>query len=180
HWIFLPDLGRGKGCMGIDDVMMPSQEQGGPTLEYEVNFSSQTSDLSPLTIAIGILPTQDILPARGLRLGVQLDDQPMQVLDARRGLVDTFMEYTPQNLAISKVLKPLPPRSHLALSGFVNGHQLPRRDEVFDNLRWLDTTFQTTSGKHTLKVIMIDPEIVVEQIVVNPDNQHYSYFGNGL
>lgn len=178
HWIFLPDLGRGKGCMGIDDVMMPSQEQGGPTLEYEINFSSQTSAPCPLTIAIGILPTQDILPARGLRLGVQLDDQPMQVLDARRGLVDTFMEYTPQNLAISKVLKPLPPRSRLALSGFVNGHQLPRRDEVFDNLRWLDTTFQTTSGKHTLKVIMIDPEIVVEQIVVNPDNQHYSYFGN--
>ena len=23
----------------------------------------------------------------------------------------------------------------------------------------------------------IDPEIVVEQIVVNPDNSHYSYFG---
>ena len=35
-----------------------------------------------------------------------------------------------------------------------------------------------TPGKHTLKVIMIDPEIVVEQIVVNPDNSHYSYFGN--
>jgi hypothetical protein len=25
---------------------------------------------------------------------------------------------------------------------------------------------------------MIDPEIVVEQIVVNPDNNNYSYFGN--
>lgn len=130
-----------------------------------------------MSIAIGILPTQDILPARGLRLGVQLDDQPMQVIDARRGLVDTFLEYTPQNLAVSKVLKPLPPRSRLSLSGFVDGQQLPRRDEVFDNLRWLDATFQTTPGKHTLKVVMIDPEIVVEQIVVNPDNQHYSYFG---
>ena len=29
-----------------------------------------------------------------------------------------------------------------------------------------------------LEFIMIDPEIVVEQIVVNPDNNHYSYFGN--
>ena len=28
------------------------------------------------------------------------------------------------------------------------------------------------------KLIMIDPEIVVEQIVVNPDNNRYSYFGN--
>ena len=64
------------------------------------------------------------------------------------------------------------------VSGFWNGRRLPRRDEVFDNLRWLDATFPATSGKHTLKLIMIDPEIVVEQIVVNPDNNRYSYFGN--
>lgn len=32
-------------------------------------------------------------------------------------------------------------------------------------------------GKHRLKIIMIDPEIVIEQIVVNPDNNCYSYFG---
>ncbi|GAK37372.1 hypothetical protein JCM15093_2620 [Bacteroides graminisolvens DSM 19988 = JCM 15093] len=171
-WIFLPDLGRGDGCMGIDNVLAKSDETGkGATLEYEV-------DLSSGQVAIGILPTQDIYPARGLRIGVQLDDQPMQILDARRGLHDEFSEYTKQNLAVSKVLKPLPPRSQLSLNGFVNGSQLPRRNEVFDNLRWLDISFSTQPGKHTLKIIMIDPEIVVEQIVVNPDNNSYSYFGN--
>ncbi|MGE4308323.1 glycosyl hydrolase 115 family protein [Bacteroides sp.] len=171
-WIFLPDLGRGDGCMGIDNVLAKSDETGkGATLEYEV-------DLSTGQVAIGILPTQDIYPARGLRIGVQLDDQPMQILDARRGLHDEFSEYTKQNLAVSKVLKPLPPRSQLSLNGFVNGSQLPRRNEVFDNLRWLDISFSTQPGKHTLKIIMIDPEIVVEQIVVNPDNNSYSYFGN--
>ena len=174
EWIFLPDLGRGKGCMGAKDVMLASQEEGGPVLEYEVDLTENGR------VAIGILPTQDILPARGLRLGVQLDDQPMQVVDARRGLVDTFSEYTPQNLAVSKVLKPLPPRSRLSLSGFVDGKQLPRRDEVFDNLRWLDAIFDAPAGRHTLKIIMIDPEIVVEQIVVNPDDNHYSYFGNRM
>jgi len=172
-WIFLPDLGRGKGCMGAKDVMTEWKTDGnGPTLEYEIDLTDKGC------VAIGILPTQDILPARGLRLGVQIDDQPMQVIDARRGLVDTFSEYTSQNLAVSKVLKPLPQRSRLSLSGFVNGRQLPRRDEVFDNLRWLDTKFDVQSGKHKLKLIMIDPEIVVEQIVVNPDNARYSYFGN--
>ncbi len=170
-WIFLPNLGRGKGCMGAADVMKEYPNGDGPVLEYEVELTEEGH------VAIGILPTQDIMPARGLRLGVQLDDQPMQVIDARRGLVDTFQEYTPQNLAQSKVLKPLPPRSRLSLSGFVNGRQLPRRDEVFDNLRWLDANFTATPGKHTLKLIMIDPEIVVEQIVVNPDNNRYSYFG---
>ena len=170
-WIFLPGLGRSEGCMGAKDVMTEYPNGDGPVLEYEVDLTEEGQ------IAIGILPTQDILPARGLRLGVQLDDQPMQVIDARRGLVDTFQEYNPQNLAQSKVLKSLPPRSRLSLSGFVNGRQLPRRDEVFDNMRWLDATFTTTPGKHTLKIIMIDPEIVVEQIVVNPDNNRYSYFG---
>ena len=180
-WIFLPDLGRGKGCMGARDVMTEWKTDGsGPVLEYEVIISPsiQGGDRGG-SVAIGILPTQDILPARGLRLGIQIDDQPVQVIDARRGLVDTFSEYTPQNLAVSKVLKPLPPRSRLSLSGFVNGRQLPRRDEVFDNLRWLDATFDVQPGKHKLKVIMIDPEIVVEQIVVNPDNTRYSYFGAG-
>ena len=168
-WIFLPDLGRGNGCMGSNNVLA---QNSGATLEYDIDITSEGK------VAIGILPTQDIYPARGLRMGIQIDDQPMQTIDARRGIVDTFSEYNPQNLARSKVLKPLPQRSRLALSGFWQGHQLPRRDEVFDNLRWLDATFESiTPGKHTLKVIMIDPEIVIEQIVVNPDNNHYSYFG---
>ena len=168
-WTFLPDLGRGNGCMGSNNVLA---QNSGATLEYDIDITSEGK------VAIGILPTQDIYPARGLRMGIQIDDQPMQTIDARRGIVDTFSEYNPQNLARSKVLKPLPQRSRLALSGFWQGHQLPRRDEVFDNLRWLDATFEDiTPGKHTLKVIMIDPEIVVEQIVVNPDNNHYSYFG---
>ena len=170
-WIFLPDLGRGKGCMGAKDVMK-EYPQGGPALEYEVELATPQP-----SIAIGILPTQDILPARGLQLGVQLDDYPMQVIDARQGIVDTFGEYTKQNLAVSKVLKPLPSRNHLALSGWMNGRPLPRRDEVFDNIRWLEVPLNATPGKHTLKLVMIDPEIVVEQLVVNPDNHHYSYFG---
>lgn len=169
-WMFLPDLGRGKGCMGSSNVTAQNSEA---VLEYDINLTAEGK------VAIGILPTQDIYPARGLRIGIQIDDQPMQTIDARRGIVDTFSEYNPQNLARSKVLKPLPQRSRLALSGFWQGRQLPRRDEVFDNLRWLDATYDgITPGKHTLKLIMIDPEIVVEQIVVNPDNNHYSYFGN--
>ena len=32
-------------------------------------------------------------------------------------------------------------------------------------------------GNHTVKVVMIDPEIVVEKLVINPDNEHPSYHG---
>lgn len=172
EWIFLPDLGRGEGCMGSSNVMA---EQSGASLEYDVVTDGDTA-----TFAIGILPTQDILPERGLRLGIQVDSLPMQVVDARRGLVDTFNEYTPENLSVSKVLKPLPPRSRLSLSGFVGGTTLPRRNEVFDNIRWLEASFSVPAGRHTLRLVMIDPETIVEQIVVNPDNNSYSYFGNGF
>ncbi|MGM9699482.1 MAG: glycosyl hydrolase 115 family protein [Prevotella sp.] len=170
-WIFLPDLGRGEGCMGSDNVTAASDLSGsGAALEYDI-------DLTDNLVAIGILPTQDIRPERGLRLGVQLDDEPMRIIDARQGIVDTFGEYTPQNLAVSKVLKPLPAPNGLLLSGWWNGKRLPRRDEVFDNLRWLNVKFDATPGKHKMRIVMVDPEVVVEQIVVNPDNSRYSYFG---
>ena len=179
-WIFLPDLGRGKGCMGIDHVMAASdQDRKGASLEYDFELSS---DMQQLSIALGTLPTQDVYPARGLRIGVQIDDQPLQIVDARAGFVDTFAEYTPQNLAVSKVLKPLPQQPKLVLNGWWKGKRQLRRDEVFDNLRWLAATSSSAvkAGKHTIRVVMIDPEIVLEQVVINPDNSRYSYFGQNL
>ena len=174
-WEILWGLGRGDGCMGASDVMKEYPNGDGPVLEYDIDLSPKDGKG---TIAIGILPTQDIMPARGLRLGVQLDNWPMTTVDARQGLHDEFQEYTPKNLAQSKNLKPLPPHNNLLLSGWRNGRKMLRRDEVFDNIRWLEVNFvNTTPGKHRLKLIMIDPEIVIETIVVNPDNNRYSYFG---
>lgn len=170
-WQLLPDLGRGEGCMGINPVTAPSDETGnGPTLEYQIKINKE----GLTKIAIGILPTQDVQPERGLRLGVKMDNGEIKIIDARRGLVDTFDEYTPQNLKRSKKLKPLPAPGHMAL----NGYRRERRNEVFDNMRWLDVAFEvSTAGTHTLSLIMIDPEIVVERLVINPDDNHYSYFG---
>ena len=170
-WQLLPDLGRGEGCMGINPVTAASCENGdGPKLEYNLHINK----VGPTKIAIGILPTQDVQPERGLRLGVKMDNGEVKVIDARRGIVDTFDEYTPQNLARSKKLKPLPEPGTMAL----NGYKQLRRNEVFDNMRWLDVTFDIpTTGTHKLSLVMIDPEIVVERLVINPDDSHYSYFG---
>jgi hypothetical protein len=108
-------------------------------------------------------------------MAVSLDNQTPQIIDARKGLVDTFSEYTPSNLAHSKVLKPLPPLN--TNIDFIGNGKL-RRNEVFDNLRWLDIELDAEQpGIHTLKVFMIDPEVVLEKIVVNPDSSHTSYFG---
>ena len=172
RWVFLPGLGRGKGNMGIEPVTAKSRPLGdGPTLEYDINFSRSGKQ----KLALGILPTNDVNPARGLRLGVRVDDAEMQTIDARQGYVDTFNEYTKENIARSKVLKPLPqPASDIYLSG----SRQRMRSEIFDNLRWLSIDFDIpTAGNHTVKVVMIDPEIVVEKLVINPDNEHPSYHG---
>ena len=172
RWVFLPGLGRGKGNMGIEPVTAKSRPLGdGATLEYDINFSQSGKQ----KLALGILPTNDINPARGLRIGVRVDDGEMQTIDARQGYVDTFNEYTKENIARSKVLKPLPrPASDIYLSG----SRQRMRSEVFDNLRWLSIDLDIpTAGNHTVKVVMIDPEIVVEKLVINPDNEHPSYHG---
>ena len=172
RWVFLPGLGRGKGNMGIEPVTAKSRPLGdGATLEYDINFSQSGKQ----KLALGILPTNDVNPARGLRIGVRVDDGEMQTIDARQGYVDTFNEYTKENIARSKVLKPLPrPASDIYLSGT----RQRMRSEVFDNLRWLSIDLDIpTAGNHTVKVVMIDPEIVVEKLIVNPDNEHPSYHG---
>lgn len=172
-WIFLPDLGRGEGCMGLWPVTAPSAESiaSAPCLEYQVYFSHAGKQ----TVCIGILPTQDVMPERGLRLAYGVDDVVPVTLDARQGFVDVFQEYTPANLKASPTLKPIPPRNNsLAL---LKGNRFCR-NEVFDNLRWLVTEFDIAEpGLHTFKLYMVDPEIVLEQLVFNPDNAHPSYFG---
>lgn len=171
-WTLLPDLGRSEGCMGIQPVTAPSiQPSEAPRLEYRVLLT----DADSVSLCIGILPTQDVNPERGLRLAVSLDDEAPLTLDARQGFKDEFAEYTPANLAKSPNLKPLPRQdTSIRLTG---AGQL-RRNEVFDNLRWLTVKLPVRSaGLHTLKVFMTDPEVVLERIVVNPDNRHPSYFG---
>lgn len=171
-WTLLSDLGTEKGCMGIHPVTAPSTTpEEAPCLEYQVLLA----DTGAIPVCIGILPTQDVCPERGLRIAVALDDEAPQILDARQGFHDEFKEYTPDNLAKSPNLKPLPKQD---TSIRLTGHGQLRRDEVFDNIRWLTTRLNAgEKGLHTLRIFMVDPEIVLEKIVVNPDNRHPSYFG---
>ena len=173
-WTLLPGLGRGEGCMGASEVDKQSADQQTsrkPTLEYQVLLP----DTNTVTLCIGILPVQDVQPERGMRLAVALDGQKPVVLDARQGFKDEFQEYTKENLAMSPNLKPLPEvEKNILLTGY---GQL-RRNEVFDNMRWLTARLPVAGGGlHTVKIMMVDPEVVLERIVVNPDNAHPSYFG---
>ena len=55
---------------------------------------------------------------------------------------------------------------------------MPRRRDVFDGIRWIDAYMdKQKAGMHKIRIYMIDPEIVLETIIVNPDNAHPSYNG---
>lgn len=172
-WTFLSDLGRGKGCMGASDIMAEydGNLQHSARLDYE--FPSDGKD--SIHIALGMLPIQDVVPERGLRIAVSVDKKAPVILDARKGLVDTFEEYTEKNLSHNKKMKPLPPvNRHL----YLNGYYGPMRNENFDDMRWLDITLPCSSSasQHVIHVYLIDPEVVLERVVVNPDNTNPSYF----
>jgi hypothetical protein len=171
-WIVLPDLGRSVACMGINPVRAPSAiPETAPRLEYQIFLP----DTGSTKVCLGILPTQDVNPRRGLRIAVAIDDEAPQILDARKGFHDEFKQYTPASLAISPGLKPLPP---LGENYALVSRGKPRRNEVFDNLRWLDVKLDVkTPGIHRLKVFMIDPEVVLENIIINPNDKYPSYFG---
>ena len=172
QWKFAPDLGREEGCMLIEPVTAPSAKiTDAPCLEYDI-YLPEDGDL---TVALGILPTQDINPARGLRMAIAVDDEKPHVVDMRKGMHNEFREYTSENIARSKFLKPLPPvNKNFALAAYGK----KRRSDTFDGLRWVDETMESRkAGMHTIKIYMVDPELVLEKIVVNPDNSHYSYMG---
>lgn len=173
-WMFLPDLGRGDGCMGAKNVVEPfsGDLKDCPVMEYALPAEIQGPIIS---LAIGTLPVQDVNPARGLRIAVSIDNEEPTIIDARRGLHDEFKEYTPENILLNPVMKPIPPmRKSLYLTG--KGNRM--RTEVFDNMRWLTAKLPVKSdGIHTIKIYLVDPEVVVEQLNINPDSRYPSYFG---
>lgn len=173
-WTLLPDLGRAEGDMGIWPVTARScQGKQAPRLDYNVYFD----EAGNATLLVGVLPTQDVNPTRGLRIAVAIDDAEPVVLDARQGMLDTFREYTPTNLKKSQVLSPMP-RADRSF-GIIKGNGFCRNG-LYDAVRWLNTTLSvSTPGMHKLHVYMVDPEVVLERIIVNPDNEHPSYMGAG-
>ncbi len=159
----LPGLGRDKGCVSL------SAKDG--SLSYNVYFPKAGKQ----TILVGILPTQDINPKRGLHFSLALDNQSPRVIDARKGLVDTFGEYTPQALSKNPLMKPVAGANRAIKMIVGNGYC---RNEVHDNIRWIDVEVDVASaGIYSLKITNADAEIMFERFVVNPDNHRYSYLG---
>jgi hypothetical protein len=95
-------------------------------------------------------PTLDVIPTRALALAVSLDDQPVQVMNV----------FTPAT--------------------FKDEDNLGRKfnENVRNNTRVLHLN-QTvgTPGKHTLKIHMVDPTVVVMKVIIHDAPLPASCFG---
>lgn len=174
-WTFQPKNGRFEGCMGLWPVTASSTNlkkiANAAKLEYNVFVPNN----GEMILALGILPVQDVDPARGLRIAVSIDNQPIQILDARKGMHDEWKEYTGKHLAQARHMKALPEIDRKLI---IRAKGEERRSDVFDNIRWIDTSMgNIPAGMHKVKVYMVDPEIVLETLLINPDNSRYSYWG---
>lgn len=155
RWERIPDYGRGVSGMSVFPVTAASEQapRNSPRLEYPVLVPNK----GEIRVDLRTGPSLNFQPDRGVRIAVSFDDEKPQVLDA------------------------------FAAQGFRDPHK--RADVsapaikdwgkwVTENSRTLRSTHTITKpGVHTLKIWMIDPGIVLETIVVNPDDHRPSYFG---
>ena len=152
RWEKIPDYGRGPSAMEVFPVTTDPIEPGDPAprLEYPVYFAHAGIYEVELVTA----PTLDMIKGLGQRIAVSIDDQPLEVV---------------------RVFNPDDPASYKDVTPYFSKTY---HKTASDNARTMHFT-QTvkTAGKHTLRITMVDPAVVVQKIIVHDGNLPASYFG---
>jgi hypothetical protein len=135
-WRTVPNLGRTKGAVvTLPQGRRATTEQDGVRVEYDVAVAKG----GDLTVQLYLAPTLDTTGRGSLRVGVSIDDRPMQVL-------------------VDKLL-PSP-------TATIYQAQAAWDRAVEDNVRVLETVFvDVPKGPHTIKVWRLDDNVVVTKVV---------------
>jgi len=148
RWTEIPDYGREDSAMTIFPVTAASIEPGqSAPLLQYPIFLSHPGEYD---IDLITNPTLDIYPGRPLAVAVSIDgDTPQRI--------SVFTEQTQKD------------ESFLGRVFYKNAH---------DNARILHFHQQVaTAGRHTLAIVMVDPTVVVEKVIIHADSLPYSFFG---
>lgn len=137
-WKVIPNLGRTMGAVtAFPQGQISTTERDAVRLEYDVTLR-QAGDL---TVQLFLVPTLDTTGRGTLRIGVSIDNAPMQALIDR--------------------LSP-------ATTAATLQEQRDWTRAVEDNARMLQTAFASVSaGKHTVKIWRIDDDVVLQKLVVS-------------
>ncbi|MFO1390389.1 glycosyl hydrolase 115 family protein [Cellvibrio sp.] len=147
-WKVIPNLGRTLGAVtAFPQGRKPTTQQDAVRLEYDVNVKT-AGDLS---LQLFLVPTLDTTGRGSLRVGVSIDDGPMQTL----------------------VDKLLPAPNATTLQEQFNWNRA-----VENNARILETAFiGVSAGKHTIKVWRLDDNLVIQKLVASTGPIPLSFLG---
>jgi hypothetical protein len=151
-WKRLEDIGRTGSGMTPSPVTAATQTPGGagPRLEYRMNLTTT----GPVKVTAFLSPRNYVLPTTmtpsdGLKYAISIDDGPPQIVNATTatGSNDTSMN-----------------------------RQWERNTS--DNVNRTTTTHTIeTPGAHTLKFWMVDPTVILQNLVVDTGGVATSYLG---
>ncbi|AZP03538.1 glycosyl hydrolase 115 family protein [Jeotgalibaca ciconiae] len=145
-WETIPKYGRTMSSMGIFPVKTDKEYSisEAPILEYDVYFPSA----GKYTATIFVAPSLDFTPERGLRLGVTIDEEEFQIIDAvQYGKNGSF-------------------------------HESDWEKSVIYNIRELKVTLDSSeAGNHVIKVAMVDPQVIIQKIILDLGGLQPSYLG---
>ncbi|MEE6262490.1 glycosyl hydrolase 115 family protein [Plantactinospora sonchi] len=147
HWQRIPDLGRTGDGLTPFPVTAPSRTPGGNGPRLEYELTLTTT--GPVKVLAYLSPRNNVLPTEGLRYAVSIDDGVPQVVNVTTatGANDTSMN-----------------------------RQWERNTS--DNVNVTSTTHVIDGpGRHTLKFWMVDPTVVLQQLVVDTGGLRPSYLG---
>jgi hypothetical protein len=148
RWEKLPDYGRGSAAMEVFPVTADTIQPPNPAPRLE--YPVYLARAGTYDVELITSPTLDVIPTRGLGIAVSIDDQPPQVVTV----------FTPATFKDEDFL----------------GRKFD--ENTRNNARVLH--FKQTigaPGRHTLKVHMVDPTVVVQKFVLHDQPLPSSYFG---
>ncbi|MFY1671125.1 glycosyl hydrolase 115 family protein [Plantactinospora sp. WMMB334] len=147
YWKRIPDLGRTGDGLTPFPVTAASRTPGGQSPRLEYDLTLTSA--GPVKVTAYLSPRNNVLPTEGLRYAVSIDGAAPQTVNVTTatGANDTSMN-----------------------------RQWERNTSQNVNVT---TTTHTVDGPgvHTLKFWMVDPTVVVQQLVVETAELPYSYLG---
>ncbi|MDQ1292492.1 MAG: hypothetical protein QG608_371 [Actinomycetota bacterium] len=146
-WKTLPGAGRTQDAVTPWPVTAQRQVPGGSSPHLE--YTVTLTSAGPVTVWANLSPRSNVLPTDGLKYAVSIDDGAPQVVDVIKatGANDTTMN-----------------------------RQWARNTS--DNINRTATTHVVgRPGQHTVKFWMVDPTVVLQQLVIDTGGLRPSYLG---
>ena len=148
RWEKLPDYGRVSTAMEVFPVTANTIQPPNPAPTLE--YPVYFARTGTYDVEVYTSPTLDVIATRALALAISVDDQPAQVVSA----------FTPASYQSEDFL------------GTAFGENTRNQARI---LHFKQTI--STRGRHTLKIHMVDPTVVLMKIVIHDSPLPSSYFG---